>query len=126
MNIRQSKYLSAAIFALMILAVLVKAALPAGFMPSTEGGFTKLVICSGVGEKTILVPDDSGVEQNHDDSSNDICSYQILTSQKSITPTVIEPAPPMTLDKVAYNSSPALHISSTSYLSFTARGPPAA
>ncbi len=69
----------------LLLAFLVKAIIPAGFMPgATSDGYTTMVICSGMGEKTVLVPNDQNApdEQSADHGQNDLCAYQAASSQK--------------------------------------------
>lgn len=71
---------SAFIMMLMLLAFAVKALIPAGFMPDYGNGFMKLVICSGMGEKTILVPaSDNSPHDQGTELSDEHCAYQTLT-----------------------------------------------
>lgn len=121
---KKSSFLTAAFLLLTLFAVIVKSFIPAGFMPESGTGFTKLVICSGLGEKTILVPTEDENYPSHE-KQNDICAYQILTAQKAAG------AP----DAIIVGLAP--HIAKIDYLlatagasppplpaSFSARGPP--
>ncbi len=123
---RKPHSLSVAFFALMILAVMVKVAIPAGFMPSNEGGLTKLVICSGMGEKTIFVADDDSGAQEHEDSTSELCSYQIFSAQKTIPTPAFDLARVFVFQSSAYAALTSPQIKTSPLLSFAARGPPSA
>lgn len=113
---------------LVAFALLLKSAIPAGFMPSFDkDGFTQIVICSGMGQKTITVPSDDAPSTDHqDDTAAKVCAYQILASGKTILPppVAVVPAPIVTRAVIAiaedFDAAPALS------LSFEARGPPIA
>jgi hypothetical protein len=78
-----TQYISAGIFLLMVLAVFVKSMIPAGFMPDVQSGMIKMVICSGMGEKTIYVPtEDAPDHSQQPDQSNDHCAYQNFGTAK--------------------------------------------
>lgn len=69
--------------ALVLLGLLFQALIPAGFMPAFgHGGKVALVICSGLGEKTIFVDADDYGSADHDDD-NSACPY--FLAQASVT-----------------------------------------
>lgn len=110
------------------LAFAVKALLPAGFMPVVnKDGFTQIVICSGMGEKTITVPSDEAPSQEHQETSSDkVCAYQVLASAKPLLspPNFVLPAPPILRDDFVSLDDTAP--TTFTILSFDARGPPLA
>jgi len=118
--------LSSCIMLVVVLAFAVKAVLPAGFMPVlNKDGFTEIVICSGMGEKTIKVPAEENAPADHpDENAGEVCAYQVLASGKillsplttEISAPVIEAASPLFF-------SDGLTQTLTTY-SLTARGPP--
>ncbi len=80
---------------LILLAFALKAFIPAGFMPDFTGGMTKMVICSGMGEKTIYVPNDDNTSPPPEHSgSADYCAYQISSSSKDLMPFLQEDIKP--------------------------------
>ncbi len=95
---KRGHIVSSGLLLLMLLAYAVKAFVPAGFMPGKDaGGFTRMVICSGMGEKTIFVPNEKPSGQS-DSHSGKICDYQILTGQKIL----ISHAPVLTPPPVVF------------------------
>lgn len=62
---------------IVLLALLCRAFVPAGFMPAASGGQQAIVICSGFGEKTIYV-DDSGKPVSTDHAvDGQSCSFAL-------------------------------------------------
>lgn len=112
----------------MVLAFVLKAVIPAGFMPETKNGFMELVICSGMGEKTILVPNGETPSSEHQDdkAGKDVCAYQILASGKILVPdvTAIQSAP--VREEAHSAQTDDSRLLSAHHLSFEARGPPSA
>ncbi len=123
---RRNKVMTSGLLLLMLLAYAVKAFIPAGFMPGTDAnGFTKMVICSGMGEKTVFVPNEEPSGQ-HDRHSDKICDYQVLTGQKILTghAPVLTP-PPVVF--VQARADAGQHAFSAVFSSIVfARGPPSA
>lgn len=109
---------------LMVAAFLLKALIPAGFMPGAEGGMAKLVICSGLGEKTIYVPADGQPSSDHKKSSGEHCAYQVLASLKNFVtpPQILLPLPQNVF--IANETATQQVITSRIDTPFTARGPP--
>lgn len=107
-------------------AFVVKAFLPSGFMPVVnKDGFTQIVICSGMGEKTITVPSDDMPSQDHQNAPSDkVCAYQILASAKLLftPPALTIPAPSILRDDFV-SPDETTHVTFVT-LSFDARGPP--
>lgn len=122
---RRINIFTTAMLLVMALSFAVKAAIPAGFMPDSKGGFTKLVICSGMGEKTVYVPaDENPASGEKHASSADHCPYQTLTTAKII------PAPsiPLTIGSVIVAaeqvSADQIFLPALPLHSLAARGPP--
>jgi hypothetical protein len=116
------------ILVMMVVAFALKAIIPAGFMPEAKGGFMEMVICSGMGERTVLVPNsDTLPSEHHNDTfDKEVCAYQVLASGKVLVsaPAVVfhEPQP----EKLSTNITDDSFIVSKHQLSFEARGPPSA
>jgi hypothetical protein len=113
---------------LVILAVLVKSAIPAGFMPSFDkSGFTQIVICSGMGQKTITVPSDDAPATDHkDNASAKVCAYQMLASGKTILPPPVAIIPAPIVTRAFAVTIEHVHAAFSTTLPFEARGPPIA
>lgn len=132
MNLRafnqQKRLIPSFILMVMVAAFALKAIIPAGFMPETKNGFMELVICSGMGEKTVLVPMDDAAPSEHQDdkSSKDICSYQVLSSGQILVPVALATLPAPTLQAFSIAIPADGIVTSAHILSFEARGPPAA
>jgi hypothetical protein len=113
---------------LVVLALLLKSAIPAGFMPAfDQEGFTQIVICSGMGQKTVTVPSNDAPATDHrGDTASKLCAYQLLASGKTILPPfvaiVFAPIVTRASAAIADDADAASVIS----FSFEARGPPAA
>ncbi len=113
---------------MMVAAFALKAIIPAGFMPENKNGFMEMVICSGMGEKTILVPNSETPSSEHDNdtTAKEVCAYQVLASGKVLVPAPVlaflEPQP----EKLFVDITDDRFIISTNSLSFEARGPPSA
>lgn len=124
---QQKRIISILIMVMMVTALAFKAIIPAGFMPESKGGFMELVICSGMGEKTIIVPSEDPQSPSHQNKKADkACAFQALTSGKALVPAPIAllPVPDVTqVPAVISNNSVA---PSFYQLSFEARGPPSA
>ncbi len=117
---------SSCILLVMFLSLALKALLPTGFMPVIgQDGFTELVICSGMGEKTILVPNDENAPSDHkNDKPAKVCAYQILVSGKSlISPPLAFIPSPLVLSAVFEKPVDATFQPSI-HSAFAARGPP--
>jgi hypothetical protein len=129
-QIKHNKGIAAfAVMAFVVLGVFVKSVLPAGFMPTVNAdGFTEIVICSGMGEKTITVPSDENTDSPHEEDrqASEVCAYQILASGKILlnAPAFALAAPAMTTLPSAFASDRIVFAASNR--SFTARGPPSA
>lgn len=114
----------------MMLAFTLKAVLPAGFMPGHKDGLMALVICSGMGEKTIFVPaeENAPAPQDHRDgkAEKSVCAYQAVVSGKTLIPTpVVAFATPIAVLSHEIEADEQRPLSSLSR-SFEARGPPRA
>lgn len=121
----RSGIISSGIIFLMIVVFAFKSIIPAGFMPIVnKDGYTQIVICSGMGEKTITIPNDKNPNSNHDSDVNKICAYQVFASAKIlINPNILNiPIPVFTTANHTHDESqnPKQYI----YLSYTPRGPP--
>lgn len=119
-------FLATCLLALLLLAFSAKALIPAGFMLGQgAGGMTALVICSGMGEKTILVPADPASSQHKESASSDPCAYHLAAMQKNIAsaPPVL-PLPSLQgIDNPP--AAPASNLSTPVILAAAPRGPPA-
>lgn len=110
----------------LLAALACKALIPAGFMPAGKAGLIKLVVCSGMGEKTILVPADTAPSsENHGrEAAKDLCPYQILSSGKSIIPVVhFLAVPELHVVNIVF-TRPDPFLSSSEKHAHAARGPP--
>ncbi|PZQ48225.1 MAG: hypothetical protein DI551_01685 [Micavibrio aeruginosavorus] len=126
---RKKDFAAFAVMTFMLFAVLIKAALPAGFMPTVaKDGFTEIVICSGMGEKTISVPSGDNPEPSHQDNqqTGKVCAFQVLVSGKILLdgPTFTLVAPPSSAVSVDFTNDRTFR--SAAVLSFAPRGPPSA
>ena len=113
---------------LIILAVLLKSAIPAGFMPAFDKeGFTQIVICSGMGQKIITVPSDDAPSTDHqEDASGKVCAYQMLASGKTILPPPVAILPAPIITRAVSFIMEDVHAAFSTTLPFVARGPPIA
>ncbi len=125
---RQKTLASSCVMMMIVLAFALKSVLPAGFMPViNKDGFTQIVICSGMGEKTITVPADENPSSDHkEDQASKICAYQVLASGKILLspPAFTLPAPVVSRSPIKLFNDQSPH--TTTILSFAARGPPSA
>lgn len=109
--------------AVMVAALLVMALIPAGFMPSFGAdGKVAIVICSGMGEKTVFVDADDAPAGTHQDT--EACPYFLAQS-----PTTMD-APVLFIDTPIYHivstfSHDDAFVGGVRILSPPARGPPA-
>lgn len=86
--------------ALAFLAILIQSMVPSGFMPSfSSAGKIAVVICSGLGEKTVLMdaPENqqSPAPANHDNQN--ACPYLAATAPGVLTPPAFILPPVITL-----------------------------
>lgn len=79
----------------VLLNVLILSLMPAGFMPEFNAdGKVAIVICSGLGEKTIYVDADAAPDHPHDNPSHDdqsapnTCAYYLAQGYALTTPGV--------------------------------------
>lgn len=113
------------LYLIILLGILVKATIPAGFMPGEKNGMVAMVICSGADEATIFVP--AGDVPGEDGAPHDlkICDYLIAASHKAIEapPEIFIPAPAplLTLETAA----PVDRVIAAQLTLSFARGPPA-
>jgi len=125
---RQKTWMSSCVLLMIALAFTLKAVIPAGFMPTvSKEGFTKIVICAGMGEKTILVPSGETPSHNHHDGHEDkVCAYQVISSQKLLLnlPAIELSAPALVL--LSNPVFPEAPVTAQTFVSLSARGPPAA
>lgn len=116
-----------AVMACMLLAVLVKSVFPAGFMPTVDkNGFTEIVICSGMGERTISVPNENAPTDHHEDkTSSGICSFATLASAIDLPvvtfATVLADTGNISTPKLTTELAPDVHFDQP----YPPRGPPA-
>jgi hypothetical protein len=113
---------------LVIFAMFLKSAIPAGFMPTFDKeGFTQIVICSGMGQKTITVPSDNAPATDHqDNASAKVCAYQMLASGKIILPPPVAILPAPIVTRAFSVIMEDVHAAFSTTLPFEARGPPIA
>ena len=119
---------SACMMLIVLAAFAVQAVLPAGFMPSvSKDGFMEIVICSGMDQKTVLVPADDVAPSDHQDKKeNPVCAYQTLAAQKIlIAPPAFVPPVVATLEISAAHFTAQISAQFPVY-SIAARGPPSA
>jgi hypothetical protein len=113
---------------LMILGVLLQALIPAGFMPSfAKDGKVALVICSGLGEKTVFVDADdySAPDHQSDNDDNSACPYFLAQTPAQLSsPVIVADAMLPVADLVVFNTSDTL-IDQPYLPAPPARGPPA-
>ncbi len=121
---RQNTRPSSVLMMVLILAFALKALIPAGFMPGAQGGFTKMVICSGTGERTVMVPNGDAPAPSHDQKDQS-CAYHLAASQKFLT------ALPPSLPSIDIQPDEVFAFENESVVTLTplhslgARGPPA-
>ncbi len=122
-NIAYSKT-TALFMAVIMVALVVKSLIPVGFMPALgQNGMVDIVICSGMGEKTISVASDFGDAPPHSKTENQ-CPFNILTSAK-----LFFSAPAILIIPMAFITAPIVGAYQTFVSSFKisalfARGPP--
>ena len=70
----------------LVLAFVLQALIPAGFMPGSAMAGTPVVICSGMGQKTVLIDGDGqpAGQQEHDKNTHAPCPWSVLPA--SLTP----------------------------------------
>lgn len=109
-------------------AFLLRAFLPSGFMPSVSvDGSYELVICSGMGEKTIRVSADGTQEDSNPSSGEDgACAFQMVSSQKHIPVTLFLAIPFLEIIAPDFSLTPIFHADDTAQKTYAARGPPSA
>lgn len=116
---------SSGIFMLVLLALVLKGLLPAGFMPApSKDGMMEMVICSGMGEKTILVPAGDAPASGHAENTDKVCAYQTVTGQKIILAPPSLLVPPPVLITAPDITGGETRLSQNAPSSFAARGPP--
>lgn len=113
---------------LVVLALLLKSAIPAGFMPAfDQEGFTQIVICSGMGQKTVTVPSNDAPATDHQgNAASKVCAYQMLASGKTILPPPVAILSAPVVARVFAAIADDADAASVLSFSFEARGPPAA
>ncbi len=118
--------ISAFILMMMVAAFALKAIIPVGFMPEAKGGFMEMVICSGMGEKTVFVPNsDIPLSENQNDTkAKDVCAYQVLASGKILIPSPVVALLILPSEKLSTYISNDNFVTFVNQLSFDARGPP--
>ena len=108
----------------MACAFMAKAAIPAGFMPGTDkNGMTALVICSGMGEKTVMVPADAPAPVQNDQTGP--CDYFLSAAHKIIDvdiPLIPMADNPLLIAETVFKDTVLV---AASISSISARGPPA-
>jgi len=111
---------------LVVLAVVLKSVIPAGFMPVVgKDGFTQIVICSGIGQKTISVPSNDAPETDHkEDQAGKVCAWQILASGKTILSPPLAAIPAPILTRIVIKAADNAPVAAVYNLPFEARGPP--
>lgn len=106
---------------MVALALLVLALIPAGFMPSFGAdGKIAIVICSGMGEKTIMVDADDAPAS---DQGTDACPYFLAQSPVSVDVAVPVLLPP-SYDVMAFIPPAVEQPEEILILTPPARGPP--
>lgn len=104
----------------MTLAVFTKAMIPAGFMPNE--GMTAMVICSGTGEKTVMVPTGEEVPADH---QIEACAYHLAAAQK-IVPIVLTAIPVASNPQIPHQMVLEEQFSEEPFITAASpRGPPA-
>jgi hypothetical protein len=110
------------VLTLILAGLFLKTIIPAGFMPGFQNGFMTLVICSGMGEKTIQVPVENSGEEEHS-AKPDHCAYQIFASYKFIdVPVAVMHQTAVVTFRHLWIDESAVH--RFTRISLTARGPP--
>jgi hypothetical protein len=111
---------------MMVTAIVFKAIVPAGFMPESRSGLLEIVICSGIGEKTVFVPNshEPSAEYPDDNHVKDICAYQVLASGKILLPLILTFLPISNVEQVLHAILADKNLFSGLQSSFEARGPP--
>jgi|GEM_PF-2414405 len=126
MGQHSAKVLSSLFLMAVLVAVVVNAVIPAGYMPQNKRGFVELVICSGMGEKTVLVDAGdvpAGDHQDKTDTAN-FCAYQFLASAKiPVVPQIII-LPVFHFETLAKTMFSGTFLPRIYSASITARGPP--
>lgn len=114
-------------FAFVILCLLIKAVLPAGFMPAqSKDGWIELVICSGMGERTISVPLEGSDKTDPQKPSQTPCAFQFVATGKSITPVFETLSVAFTTTYIAREDEDQTPPYTVFAFLFEARGPPVA
>jgi hypothetical protein len=116
-----------ALMGILMLGMILHSLLPTGFMPSIDDGKITLVICSGMGEKTITVdakdfsPVDSGKHDPSDGSSS--CPYY-LAQLTGLYPEQSSIVVPFSGSRLSWTLEPYQVIDARGYSISFARGPP--
>lgn len=82
-HIRQATFLKTGMAALLVLLVVLRALIPAGYMPdmqALEKGKLAITICTGDGMKDVLVDGPSGPPPAHEKGKNFFCPFMILSA----------------------------------------------
>lgn len=116
-----------ALAALVLLAALaVRVAVPAGFMPVAQGGSVTVQICSGTGPMTMAMPAPSKSGDPHQQSKADMpCAFAgaALSFLSAADPILLAGAIAFVL-ALAPHAAPPLVVAQTAYLRPPLRGPP--
>lgn len=87
MTCHYARYMRAALLFIVGVAVLLHAAIPVGFMPDIgkqAGSF--VTICSGFGEKTVFIVDDTG---GHEQGMGETCTYAFTLPALDHAPVIL-------------------------------------
>lgn len=118
--------LAASFVMMLVLAAFVLSSLiPAGFMPefAEEGGSYEIVICSGMGMKTVTVQGEAP-DNSHEKEKPAVCDYKTFAAAQSVEPAAPAylPAPVIELGMALFAQEQIL--SQTLFTPLSARGPP--
>lgn len=111
---------------IMMAAFALKAVIPAGFMPESKNGFMAMVICSGMGEKTVFVPNSETPPSEHhnDTTAKEVCAYQVVGSAKILLDVRAFTLALPSSQNIPQNFANEQTLVSSLYISFIARAPP--
>ncbi len=112
----------------IILAVVIRAFVPVGFMPSATPEVTALTICSGFGERVVYL-DADGVEHpapsgDHPTSHSHECSFAVGSTSLTPAPVFIFETP-QEITRADHMPQFAHAVFGVSVKNFDAQGPPA-
>lgn len=109
-------------------ALLLRGAVPAGWMPTSGQGGVRIALCTGIGAEFLILGSDGKLHKDapKPTSPRDPCPFALATgSAANATPEVHLPQPPATLAPLIFAKFAEIALAQRKYPRPPARGPPA-